>query len=870
MADTLPAPRPPTGNREVPPRPLSGRGRVARAFEGLEGMTTTLSGKSQSEAHSDKTIDLDKVLQLLEDEYSRDLLERHLHALAKVAKRNARGYRASDAPALARLVACLAQRIANGADALLDPLINCIVPLQHSFVVTPEMLHVRQQVHDLQTGICELLDELGNLLSVPQPRLCVSAIETMHAIVLNLDRSILEQASVLGDALHMTASLHASLNGSLRKAAPVRDGPSQAKAESEPAARILGMVARAILSSNFVQDAAAALTRAFALSTPAHPSHSKSDQDSTPHALNPSSAPAALSDDMQRLLLDILNHVGVTDHGVGILLQGSFLPLLSRCLAQQTQEFASPEGALVLDLLLKMLAHPQRADFLEQSTDELQTVAVCLYQALQRAAFEGNSQTRRAIRNDILLLVTLASDIPAARAALLEANVLELVVDLLRSADLNSARHLDLRRLRWTTAPEDFDFAKTAFTLLAQYSQEPAACKVLEDAGLVPVLMAYLHKDGEQLARSWSAPQFEELQLVVLSLLAQILPRVPRGYTDVRGNGVLVNLLAWAMQDSPGSTGPEARLFAGAGNAFHATGDFAHARSQQPVEDLATNNGHRSLIKYILRSLLALVNDPSPDLLATQHDLLDQGLATLLIDFLDEPLPKRADSIFFDLKMYALMILGALCLRLSDARDQIGARGVETVLAYLRDSQHTPNALIIASLDALWAVVDGSALNLRTFLQHEGAFLILDLLETGPVNLHSLLMGFVADLCDHDDALRHFLQWQGSGNPRASIASLLCRLWRDCNTRIGCPHLEAGSILNIALAGTATSADLPTLYPLSCGSGPLTVESDEARPGTQPSPAILEVLENERSRIFAIASAITFQRCRRMLDLDDQ
>lgn len=84
--------------------------------------------------------------------------------------------------------------------------------------------------------------------------------------------------------------------------------------------------------------------------------------------------------------------------------------------------------------------------------------------------------------------------------------------------------------------------------------------------------------DAAELPRQWTAPQFEELQLLALSCLNAFLPRMLDVFHANRGVSVLLSALCWALEEPSAAfdatIASDTRLFRGAGNAFHATGVF--------------------------------------------------------------------------------------------------------------------------------------------------------------------------------------------------------------------------------------------------------------------------------------------------------
>lgn len=160
----------------------------------------------------------------------------------------------------------------------------------------------------------------------------------------------------------------------------------------------------------------------------------------------------------------------------------------------------------------------------------------------------------------------------------------------------------------------------------------------------------------------------------------------------------------------------------------------------------------------------------------------------------------------------------------------------------------------------------GCRLTEAHFYSREGVFVMLDLLERCPIELRNLVLGCLVDIAESETGLQHVLQWQGQGNPRPTIASLLCAIWRDTCIDLQCPSLVSGGLIVAALDPEAPVA--AKVFPLhSQSQADATVV---ASPGTSPGLAILEVLRNERAKVYGICMLIGVDKCKQMLNNSDR
>ena len=102
--------------------------------------------------------------------------------------------------------------------------------------------------------------------------------------------------------------------------------------------------------------------------------------------------------------------------------------------------------------------------------------------------------------------------------------------------------------------------------------------------------------------------------------------------------------------------------------------------------------------------------------------------------------------------------------------------------------------LLVAAIDCVWCCVVGSVINEDEFIQKQGIFALLDLidvrislvfsltrlilLQANPKSLQNIVLGCALDLSENSKCLHFIMAWQGR-QPQHHFTHLLCELWRD-------------------------------------------------------------------------------------------
>ncbi|XP_060581085.1 cilia- and flagella-associated protein 69-like [Ruditapes philippinarum] len=127
------------------------------------------------------------------------------------------------------------------------------------------------------------------------------------------------------------------------------------------------------------------------------------------------------------------------------------------------------------------------------------------------------------------------------------------------------------------------------------------------------------------------------------------------------------------------------------------------------------------------------------------------------------------------------------------------------------------------------------------FLEKEGVFLLIDLLQQCPKGMDNLILGCLLDLCENPKTVHHVLTWRGHEN--ISAAHLFCEIWRNEEREIGVKRDPNGAISDVRR---------PLMGKLQEGQGVIPL------PANCMSQAIVDVSENMRAKIYSLYCKIGF------------
>jgi hypothetical protein len=124
--------------------------------------------------------------------------------------------------------------------------------------------------------------------------------------------------------------------------------------------------------------------------------------------------------------------------------------------------------------------------------------------------------------------------------------------------------------------------------------------------------------------------------------------------------------------------------------------------------------------------------------------------------------------------------------------------GVELLVQYIsyNPEETLENFLSfeVCVIDCVWSCIVGSAKNEQRFIDHDGLFNLLEVLEVGPMMLKRQCLGCLADLVENPRAARMFVQWNSDITMKGGL-KLLLELWEQEQLRTGAVN-EQGVVLD--------------------------------------------------------------------------
>ena len=467
----------------------------------------------------------------------------------------------------------------------------------------------------------------------------------------------------------------------------------------------------------------------------------------------------------------------------GKLVQSGLLPRLLPAIAKgRNQDII---GSAV-EIIWNCIEGPENASVQEQLGNDI--AAHAFSKCFRTRLLSADGACGKQLRNDVLMVITLLVDGPLG--PLLAAT--QFVDDVLRGLTTpelrGSLNHPDCKKIRLGTGAEDFELHRIALTLVQKLAKIEECRPAMEKSKLLLLLFGYMPKGSGNVAdgvsmRRWSSPQAEELQLQSIATLSSVVQYFPDTYKRLRGSTQLLDLFQWCTADrldAPASTGG-ARTFRGAGNSTFSAGDFTLETEARP------NNGRRAHGLLCVKVLFNLASEAAE----VREDLVDQGVLEQLLSFLDRDALTNADQFDLGVRTEGLNILSTLCDGRLHVKELFGSAGVSMVLEYLAiDPKYFVQGLghaeaTVAAVALVWSAVVGCALNESAFIEGEGIFYLLDLLDNGIEGSQNLVLGCLLDICENERALPCVIEWRSSRDLTVTAAHLMIRIWRDEEAQFG-------------------------------------------------------------------------------------
>lgn len=443
---------------------------------------------------------------------------------------------------------------------------------------------------------------------------------------------------------------------------------------------------------------------------------------------------------------------------------------------------------------------------------------------------QGVSDVDRQLRNDILVVVSLVASV-AVEAPFVETGFAKQLA-LFASFEEVKSHNAFVKHLKLPPSSENFELKKLLINVMVLLAKNPAAIPILIEGRVLLALFSFVKSnEPPKTPLDWNPGQYEEIQLQAMAALSSLGPLMVDEYLSCQGGTRLLLLMEWCVSSVS---------YAGFGNGFYSVGGCGSKRAQM----------HHCI--RLIRSMTSTYNE------AVLVDLSEQGAINQLISVLEGFVSKRSekktksseddeDAVDVEMQCDLLVILSVLCQHDIHRKELFGMQGVNVLVEYLKmDSRLLTSglghfSLLVSAINCTWCSVIGSYLTEDYFLEKEGAFLLLDLLESIPESLYGQILGCFLDLAENQKTLPHVGVWRGKKN--ISAPHLFCELWRQEEIRMGVRRDATGAI---------SDTQKPLLSQLQDNQAVISL------PANCPSQAIVDVSENLRAKVYAIFNKIGY------------
>ncbi|CAF1323044.1 unnamed protein product [Adineta steineri] len=464
----------------------------------------------------------------------------------------------------------------------------------------------------------------------------------------------------------------------------------------------------------------------------------------------------------------------------------------------------------------------------EQISDQLDSrVTISLLQeAFIGQATQTHNQYHCQLRNDILIVCSLVMGLKPD-APVIETGFAKQLLLFASYPEVRSNNPL-VKNYKFTKSEEDFEFKKLLINTTVILSRNPMMNELITNSRVILALLSYI----EPLPRKkspgintfeWSLSQIEELQLHALTALSILLPNSLNEYFEYHTGTRLLLFYEWTINDDE---------FKSQGNSFFGKGG---------------RNNKRSQLKHILKLFRSIVSTKDERIFM---DLCDQGMIPLITGYLRRLIQEKSmsmDTVDLDIICDGLFILS--CVAESDVhrKEIFGSEGIEILIQILlMESSHVCGGLgyyrlLVAAIDCTWCCVVGSVINEDEFIQKQGLFALLDLIESNPKSLQNIILGCLLDLAENLKCIHFLMAWQG--HKQQQFVHVLCELWRDEEREIYVSRTARGVISDPTKPLMGALQQSVPIVPLK---------------RSEPSRSVLDLIDNMRSKIYGFFCKIGF------------
>ncbi|XP_035800798.2 cilia- and flagella-associated protein 69 isoform X1 [Amphiprion ocellaris] len=527
------------------------------------GLRASQKSQHVQQQVSAKSLELSKVIRLLEDPLTANLKERHLFVLKKLLKRNQIGFRLKELPGVAKILNICAEKVKDHPEygaVLCEALNICRLPFLKE--KTSDELNFAQDVIDF-------LSHIGFLMRVSDTEVRQNILECVKSF-------------------YSCVAPKQLLDGT--------DRPNKTKPRTFP--------------SNY------RFSRLSLRLQPTSPGYRLQllQHSDLPQALLLSMAAVENQPDIRLQILQTLQILSSSsDMNCASILRARGAETI--CLHMNEPD---PSGQVLFrssEILWNLLERSSKQEVTAQLCS--MECVVSLKEAFFRQLLNTSQHLDLQLRNDLLVITSFIAENP--NSLLVESLFAKQLVVFVTFPELKTHSHL-IHNLKLSYSNEDLKMKKLLLNLLVLMSRDSAALQLYKEERVMLALLTLVKppaasSERRSGSRGWSAVQQEELQLQALAALAAIAPLMMDDYMSCQGNTCLLLLLDWCV-------GPDS--YFGQGHSFHSSGGRGSKRAQmrrcirvlRSVTSLGEESVNQDLCDQgIISQLLGILiqMDASPD-----------------------------------------------------------------------------------------------------------------------------------------------------------------------------------------------------------------------------------------------------------------
>ena len=376
-----------------------------------------------------------------------------------------------------------------------------------------------------------------------------------------------------------------------------------------------------------------------------------------------------------------------------------------------------------------------------------------LRRIFERVLKEGYKLDDKCLRNELAILINYIVSCPESHKYFTERETtdgneendsfLDVICYFATHDELNSTIKFvgegseTATKAMFTTRDEDVEFKKLLWTSVLYIARDPnnaIAHEIITNREFVASLLMYVDPNNTTLAsQRWQPPQMKEIQLHGLAILFNLVPLIPEHF---------------------------------------------HARDSHSIfiQFLATYSDYERK----LSCLKVLLNSSEYDFF--KIDLGDRGIMEFLLEIIQNV---RNNSLYW--RELAFNIVSNICKDTRSNQKEFRRKGgIEIIKDNLKmtevDQTGNSNTFLLSVLDWLNFAVYGNSRSELHFLEIEGVYVLLDLLEEWGISLRRLVLSSMCTILQNGKVFKYFVEWNSS-RTTINATQLLIRLYEEEDKR---------------------------------------------------------------------------------------